>query len=200
MKVQAAVLIAGLAMAASVYAETVSTDVTYQTFNGILEISDAAFASVSTGTIDPNNQDIAYSVQPGSTVEMTGNYTLTEQDGGNPSCPGCEVQDYLAFLQPAAVGSVGLAFTSGTGFSTAPTPFDLTMTFNPQDGGDGEYFIGEAVTLQYGFQSNVAGGPGLDGQSVSFEINNNTPEPASSLMMGTGLIVFALIARRKLAR
>ena len=206
MNIKTLATIAALALATSMYAEVVSNDVTYATFNGTIELSHVAFQSVSTGTIDPTNTNIAYGVQSGSQVELTGFYTLTETATPPVPCPDCEVQDYLAFEQPNATGSVGIpgiapcCTSAGDNFSTGPTAFDLTMIFTANDGGAGTYYIGEDTTLQFSFLPNQAGHAGLDGVSFSAEIDNVAPEPASVLMLGMGLVGIGVGIRRKIAR
>jgi hypothetical protein len=193
-------MIATLSAATGMYAETVSNDVVYGTLNGTIEYSNVAFKSVSTGTIDPINSNIAYNVQDGSTVELTGDYTLTETAAEPVFCPGCIVQDYLAFEQPNAVGSAGVSQHGGDFFTSGPTPFDVSFIFGDNNPDAGTYYIGDANTLDFQFDPNRPGGPGIDGVSFSAEIVNPTPEPASLLMLGMGLAGIGVGIRRKIAR
>jgi hypothetical protein len=148
-----------LGLVGTSYATTLSSDVGYSYIHGYLEISNPSITAVGSGSFSGN----AATVAPGSSVTMTGNWSIVDSD--NSSCPFCVIQQYVGWIPPAFANGatpINLGLWSGI---DPPSPSSGTFAWTTNAPTVlGTYFVGGTSTLDFQFDP-VPGGTG-------FEISN----------------------------
>ena len=142
-----------------------SNDSIYSQGHNTFEITAPTFTSVSNGSFAGN----VATVQPGSSVSLTGNYLINSPD---TSTGTAIFQAYNAFIAPAPLGAVqqndpqfggyweGILDGSVSTFvGSNPGTFTFTTTAPTTPG---TYFIGEAFSYQFNFIPNKIGNFGVD--------------------------------------
>lgn len=182
-----------LSIAGTAAAHT-ARDVVYIRFHDAqIVVTNARITSVSSGDAAGN----LATVSPGATITVEADYTITFS--GNPAsytfCPFCEIQFYLAWYPDAAAAGaspVNLGLWDGDN----PGPGDF-LTFDGATSGHivftttaptvpGDYQIGAADSLDFGFVPTVPGAGGWDASigivgpadDASFFINVTNAVPA----------------------
>jgi hypothetical protein len=191
-----AAAVSALSIAGTATAHT-ARDVVYIRFHDAqIVVTNARITSVSSGDAAGN---LAI-VSPGATITVEADYTILFS--GNPAsytCPGCLIQFYLAWYPDAAAAGAS-PINLGLWDGDNPGPGDF-LTFDGATSGHivftttaptvpGDYQIGTADSLQFGFVPTVPGGPGWDAsigivgpaEDASFFINvaNLVPAPQCS--------------------
>lgn len=156
-------------------------------------VTNATVTSVSSGAAAGN----LATVPPGATITVEADYViLFSDDPASYTCPGCVIQHYLAWYpSAAAAGASPINLGLWDGQNEAPGDF---FTFDGATSGHivftttaptvpGDYQIGAADSLDFGFVPTAAGGPGWDtsigivgpAEDASFFINvtNFVPAP-----------------------
>ena len=161
---------------------TVLSDVTYGMLHGSIRFWNTTVASTENGTY---SADTAF-VHTGAAVQLKGNWQIGPVTNTG-YCPYCVIEEYAAWIQPAASSgatplNTGL-WMGGTPF-TDPNPgqsgsFDWT-THAPTT--EGAYYVGSGGSLDYQFRAWITGGFGraTDGSTTAaaasfMVIADNTP-------------------------
>ena len=184
--ISAAALAACLATTTTVHAAPVTTAsaVTYE-----VGIFDLTVTPTGPTTLNLNVGEAFH-------IEGTWQARYVPASGG---CEGCYHQVYLAGLPPLSL-QINLSddLHPFPDFSTTDAysgNFNAPLTA-------GRYYIGAALTLDYNFVQGVSGATNADSQ-VSYILNVSdaptVPEPASLVLLGTGLLGVVARLRRKSA-
>jgi hypothetical protein len=194
-----------LAFQASSFAALVSDDVTYDMLHGTFQIKNASILSVSDGSIFENPA----TVSKGASINLLGDWSLGAViDDSN--CIDCVIQTYIAWISPAKADGAtpssmglwsGISNDNGQSGGTSGS-FDFT-TFAPTIAGD--YFIGLAQTLDFGYLDGRQGYTGADtanGTSnyASFKVTvvpESVPEPSVIALLALGFVGIAFSRRRQ---
>ncbi len=161
-----------------------SSSIDYGNIHGHMTVSNPTILGVSSGSFLQNQAVVA----PGA--EITLSFDAGVSVTSLAYCPGCIMQEYLAWTGPA--------LTAGA------TPQQINL-FNDQFLQDipkqtftwttkaptlpGEYFIAEAGTLDYHFVPVVGRLGGMGGELASFKVTvAAVPEPSTFALMCVGLL------------
>ena len=175
------------------FATSPATSVDYGNIHGHMTVSDATFTSVGSGTFSGNTAV----VKAGSDLSLS--FKANIVDTNNSYCPGCIIQEYLAWTGSALTHGATPGqdnLFSGQIRSNINLGSETWTTKAPTTPGD--YFIGAAGSLQYHYVpvTGGLGGPGSD--LASFKVTvAAVPEPETSAMALVGLLVLSVAARRR---
>lgn len=138
-----------------VFAISLSSQVDYTYIHGLMTFSNPLFTSVASGSFSGNTA----SVTAGSSLTLTGAANIT--DTNNSYCPGCIIQEYVAWIPRGAVQTGtpnNIGIYSGGILSDIPIGTFTWTTNAPTQGGI--YYIGAASTLDYVYQTGALGTTG----------------------------------------
>ena len=144
-----------------------------------LKMDNAQFTSVGSGTFIGNT---AF-VNPGSPLNLSFDWIFGGATSDTSYCPGCIIQNYVAWIQPSqtvnsSAGSMSGVFSSPSSQSSGSFSWITQAPTEP-----GTYYIGSAATLDYVFQPDrpgTYGGPtsvGPYGNVAPFKIVVAVPGP-----------------------
>ncbi len=200
--IRSQVLVAGAfafasATALPVNATVVDATAWYDVIGRDLKISNARFTGVGDGNFSSNTAI----VRPGSSLNLSFDWSL----GGNTSnysyCPFCIIQSYVAWVQPSQAQDSSSGFFSGivSSDSSARSGSYSWSTTAPSEGGT--YYIGSAFSLEFDYLNNVPGRFGAPdsvgpyGTVAPFKVRVDVPGPLPALGLAS-----AVYYRRKLRR
>lgn len=185
------------ATALPVQATVVDATAWYDVIGRDLKISNARFTGVGKGSFSANTAI----VKPGSSLDLSFDWSL----GGNTSnynyCPGCIIQNYVAWVQPSQTQNSSSGFFSGVVSSDASARSGSYSWSTSAPSESGTYYIGSAFSLEYDYLSNVPGSFGAPdsvgpyGTVAPFKVRVEVPGPLPALGLAS-----AVYYRRKLRR
>jgi hypothetical protein len=183
---------AAVLASSSALAVDVASTAHYANIHGTLDISNAAFTAVSSGTFSGNTARVT----PGADLTLSFNAAL---DFTNQAyCPACIIQEYLAWDASAqAAGATPTQLNLFSGQIHADRNLGAKTWTVKAPTTPGEYFIGGASSLQRNYVP-VSGSLGVD-NLASYKVTVAVPEPESVALMLAGLLVIAFAVERKQA-
>lgn len=163
----------------SVHAIAVSDSVYWDVIGRDLHITNPRFTSVSDG-VATGNTVIA---GKDSSLSLAFDWSFAGDTSDFSYCPGCIIQNYIAWIQPSQSTNSSSGFVSSV-FSNPSSAQSGTYTWTTQAPSDpGTYYIASNFTLEYQYQDNVPGrfgGPtssGPYGELAPFKVVVRVPGP-----------------------